>query len=131
QILHTGYTPPLGVWKFPLWKLHSCKGEKGKMRRRHFVIWPLLIAALIAGFKYCSAEKVTNPETGRTTRVALSSEKEEQLGFQSYSAGLSHSAVFLSGPDNALVVRVAQRLAAVTGPAAKDFKWQVNLVQSP
>src|SRR2546425_11868164 len=101
------------------------------MRRRHFVIWPLLMAALIAGFKYCSADKVTNPETGRTTRVALSSEQEEQLGLQSYSEVLSQSDIVPRGPEHDEVVRVAQRLATAVGSAAKDFKWQVNLVRSP
>jgi len=100
------------------------------MRRRHFVIWPLLIACLIAGFKYCSAEKVTNPETGRTARVGLSSEQEDQLGLQSYSEVLSQSEVIERGAEHDEVVRVAQRLAAATGPAAKDFHWQVNLVRS-
>jgi metalloendopeptidase OMA1, mitochondrial len=101
------------------------------MRRRHFVIWPLLIAGLIAGFRYCSAEKVSNPETGRTARVALSSDQEERLGLQSYDEVLSHSEVIPSGPDHDMVVRLAKRLAAATGPAAKDFKWEVNLVRSP
>jgi predicted Zn-dependent protease len=100
------------------------------MQRRHFVIWPLLIAGLIAGLKYCSAEKVTNPETGRTTRVALSSEQEEQLGLQSYQEVLSQSDVVQSGPEREMVVRVAERLARATGNAARDFKWQVNLVRS-
>jgi metalloendopeptidase OMA1, mitochondrial len=101
------------------------------MRRRHFVIWPLLIAGLIAGFKYCSAEKITNPETGRSTRVALSSEQEDQLGLQSYREVLSESEVISGGKEHDLVVRVAQRLAPATGPAASDFKWQVTLVRSP
>jgi len=86
------------------------------MRRRHFVIWPLLIAALIAGYRYFSAEKVVNPETGRATRVALSSEQEEQLGLQSYHEVLSDAQVIESGPDHDMVVRVAQRLAPATGP---------------
>jgi predicted Zn-dependent protease len=98
--------------------------------RRHFVFWPLLIAAAIAGFKYFHAEKVTNPETGRTTRVALSPEKEEQLGLQSYREVLSQSEVVGSGLEHDMVVRVAGRLAPATGEAAKDFKWQVNLVRS-
>ena len=88
-------------------------------RRRHFVIWPLLIAALVAGYNYFSAEKVTNPETGRRTRVALSSEQEEQLGLQSYSEVLSQSDVVSSGPEHDLVVRVARRLAGATGTAAR------------
>src|SRR3954467_13157871 len=100
------------------------------MRRRHFVIWPLLIAGLIAGFKYCSAQQVTNPETGRTTRVALSSQQEEQLGLQSYREVLSQSDVVQSGPERELVVRVAERLARATGPAAQDFKWEGNLGRS-
>src|SRR4030088_1638158 len=101
------------------------------MRRRHFVIWPLLIAGCIAGFKYCSAQKVINPETGRTTRVALSAAQEDQLGLQSYQEVLSQSVVVPSGPEHDLVVRVAERLARATGEAARDFKWQVNLVESP
>src|SRR3954463_7307320 len=100
------------------------------MRRRHFVIWPLLIAGLFAGFKYCSAEKITNPETGRTTRVALSSEQEDQLGLQSYREVLSQAEVIQAGPQPAMGVRVAERLARATGDAARDFKWQVNLVRS-
>src|SRR5437879_11007406 len=100
------------------------------MRRRHFVIWPLLAAGLIAGFKYCSAEKITSPETGRSTRVALSSEQEDQLGLQSYREVLSESEVVPSGSEHDLVVRVAKRLAPATGSAASDFKWQVSLVRS-
>jgi len=100
------------------------------MRRKHFVIWPLLIAGIIAGLRYFNAEKVTNPETGRTTRVALSSEKEEQLGLQSYQEVLSQAQVVESGPEHDMVVRVAQRLAPATGAAAKDFKWAVNLLRS-
>jgi hypothetical protein len=73
--------------------------QEGGTRRRHFVIWPLVIAGLIAMFKYCSAEKVINPETGRATRVALSSEQEEQLGLQSYREVLSESEVIQSGPE--------------------------------
>lgn len=32
-----------------------------------------------------------------------------------------------SGPEHEVVVRAARRLAAVTGEAARDFEWQVNL----
>ena len=100
------------------------------MRRRHFVIWPLLIAALIAGYRYFSAEKVTNPETGRTTRVALSTEQEDQLGLQSYREVLSQAEVISSGTEHDTVVRVSERLARATGEAAREFKWQVNLSES-
>jgi predicted Zn-dependent protease len=100
------------------------------MERKHFVIWPLLIALVIAGFKYCHAGKVVNPETGRVTRVALSTEQEDQLGLQSYHEVLSQAEVVTSGPEHDLMVKVAERLARATGDAAKSFKWEVNLVRS-
>jgi predicted Zn-dependent protease len=101
------------------------------MERRHFAILPILLALVVMGFKYCSAEKVVNPETGRTTRVGLSSQQEDSLGLQSYREVLSQSDVVTSGPEFEMVVRVAEKLARATGDAAKDFKWQVSLVRSP
>jgi predicted Zn-dependent protease len=99
-------------------------------RRGHFVFWPLLLAGMLAGFKYCGAEKITNPETGHTTRVAMSSEREEQLGLQSYREVLSQSEVVPGGPEHDMVVRVAERLAPATGQVAREFKWQVSLVRN-
>ncbi|HMJ91988.1 MAG TPA: M48 family metallopeptidase [Candidatus Acidoferrum sp.] len=92
---------------------------------------PIAIAAAVALFQYFGAEKVTNPETGRKARVALSSAQEESLGLQSYREVLAQSEVIQSGPEHEMVVRVAERLARVTGEAAKDFKWQVSLIRSP
>ena len=54
------------------------------MRRRHFVIFPIVIAAAVMLFQYCGSEKITNPITGKSARVALSSEQEETLGMQSF-----------------------------------------------
>jgi metalloendopeptidase OMA1, mitochondrial len=101
------------------------------MRRRKFILFPIVIAAAVALFQYFGAEKFKNPETGRTTRVALSSDQEEQLGLQSYREVLSQSEVVRSGPEYDMVVRVAERLAGATGDAAKDFKWQVSLIRNP
>jgi metalloendopeptidase OMA1, mitochondrial len=101
------------------------------MRRKGLAIFPLLIAGVVVLFQYCGSEKTINPETGRAARVALSPDQEEALGVQSYREVLSQEQLVTSGPEHALVVRVAQRLAGVTGEAAKDFKWQVSLVQSP
>ena len=101
------------------------------MERRHFAILPLLLALLVMGYKYFSADKAVNPETGRTTRVALSSQQEETLGLQSYQEVLSQSEVITSGREYDMVVRVAERLARATGEAAREFKWQVSLVRSP
>ena len=101
------------------------------MRRKGRMIIPLLLAGVVVLFQYCTSEKVRNPETGRTARVALSSEQEESLGLQSYREVLQQSQVISSGPDYEMVRRVAERLARTTGEAAQDFKWQVSLVQSP
>jgi metalloendopeptidase OMA1, mitochondrial len=94
------------------------------------MIAPLLLAGLVMLGQFCSSEKVVNPETGRAARVALSSEQEEALGLQSYQEVLSQAQVINSGPEYELVRRVAQKLAPVTGEAAKDFKWEVSVVQS-
>jgi predicted Zn-dependent protease len=101
------------------------------MRRKGIAIFPLLIAGVVVLFQYCSSDRVTNPETGRAARVALSPEQEESLGLQSYREVLSQSEVVSSGPEHEMVVRVARRLAQATGEAANDFKWEVTLVRSP
>ena len=92
------------------------------MQRRHIAIVPILIALVVVGFKYCSAEKVTSPITGKTARVGLSSQQEEALGVQSYREVLSQANVVTSGPELDLVKRVASRLAKVTGDTTKDFR---------
>jgi metalloendopeptidase OMA1, mitochondrial len=101
------------------------------MKRRSLTILPLLIAAVFAIFQYFSADKVTNPETGRSVRVALSTEQEQALGLQSYREVLSQSEVVSHGPELDLVQRVARRLAAAVGSAGGNFDWQVSLIRSP
>jgi metalloendopeptidase OMA1, mitochondrial len=100
------------------------------MKRRTIVMLPMVIALLVIAFRYFTAEKVTNPVTGKTARVGLSSEQEEILGLQTYREVLSQAEVVQSGGEHALVTRVASRLAPTTGAEAKDFQWQVSLVQS-
>jgi metalloendopeptidase OMA1, mitochondrial len=100
-------------------------------RRRSLTIIPLLIALVIAGFQYFGADKVTNPETGRSMRVALSTEQEESLGLQSYREVLAQSDVVTRGPERDLVERVARRLAQSIGSAGEGFDWQVSVIRSP
>jgi len=100
------------------------------MRRRSFTIIPLLLAAGFAVFQYFGAEKVTNPETGHSVRVALSSEQEEALGLQSYREIVAQSDVVTTGPEREMVERVARRLAAAVGDAGGSFKWAVTLIRS-
>ena len=101
------------------------------MRRRTITIFPLLLAIGFALFQYFGAEKVTNPETGRSVRVAMSTEQEQALGLQSYREVLAQSDVVSSGPDRDLVERVARRLAQAVGSAGEGFDWQVSLIRSP
>jgi metalloendopeptidase OMA1, mitochondrial len=101
------------------------------MRRRNIAIFPIVIAGVVMLLQYCSSEKVTNPITGRSTRVALSSQQEEALGMQSFREVMSQSDVVERGPEHDLVVKVAERLARATGDDAKDFNWVVSVVRSP
>jgi predicted Zn-dependent protease len=100
-------------------------------RRKGIVLAPLLLAGLVMLGQYFHSEKVTNPETGRTSRVGMSSQQEEALGFQSYQEVLSQSRVIDSGPQHDMVVRVASRLEPTTGEAARNFHWEVSVVDSP
>src|ERR1044072_9354092 len=100
------------------------------MRRRSITIFPLILAALFAAYQYFGAEKVTNPETGKAARVAMSSEQEEVPGLQSYREVLSQSEIVQSGPEREMVERLARRLAAAVGDAGGNFNWQVSLIRS-
>lgn len=100
------------------------------MKRGRFAVIPILLALVVMGFQYCTAEKVKNPLTGKTARVGLSSDQEESLGLQAYREVLSQSDVIESGTEYELVRRVAGRLAPATGEAAKQFRWQVSVVRS-
>jgi predicted Zn-dependent protease len=92
---------------------------------------PLIIAGIVILFQFLGAEKFTNPETGRTERVALSPQQEEALGLQAYQEVLASSDVIQSGRESEVVHRVAERIAGATGKAAAGFNWQVSLVNSP
>lgn len=100
-------------------------------KRRILVrLLPIGIAVVVVIFQYFSSDKMTN-EAGRTARHGLNPKQEQSLGLQSYQQVLSESTTIDSGPNYELVKRVADRLAAATGPAAKTFDWRVSLVDSP
>jgi predicted Zn-dependent protease len=98
--------------------------------RRSWKIYPLIIAAIVIAFQFFNSEKFVNPETGRKTHVALSTDQEKALGLQSYQEVLSQADVINSGPEYDQVVRVARRLAGATGEAGKKFDWEVSVVRS-
>jgi predicted Zn-dependent protease len=100
------------------------------MNRRHIKWLPIGIALLFIAYQYFTSEKFVNPETGRKSHVALSTEQESALGLQSYQQILSQSQTIDSGPELEMVRRVVQRLAGATGEEGKNFDWRVSLVQS-
>jgi predicted Zn-dependent protease len=100
-------------------------------RRILFRLVPIFAALLFVFFQYFSAEKITNPLTGQSARVALSREQEDRLGLQAYREVLSQERVVTSGPQYDQVRRVAERLARVTGAEARGFQWAVSVVDSP
>ena len=98
------------------------------MERRHIKWLPIAVAALFFVYQYCSSEKFVNPETGRVSHVAMSTEQETALGLQSYQQVLSQSRTIDSGPELEAVKRVTSRLASATGKAGGNFDWRVSLV---
>jgi predicted Zn-dependent protease len=112
-------------------RFELCMNEdEYRPRRRRFLIWPLVIAGVIAAFQYFSSQKYVNPETGRAARVALSEEQESSLGLQSYQEVLSQSQQVTSGPEVEMVQRVMRRLIDATGEAGKSMNWQVSVVDN-
>jgi predicted Zn-dependent protease len=98
-------------------------------RRKHFVIWPLLIAVVFGLYQYFGSGRYVNPETGRVAHVALSEDQESALGLQSYQEVLSQSQVQTEGPEVDLVKRVMGRLIAATGDAGKSLDWEVSVLR--
>jgi metalloendopeptidase OMA1, mitochondrial len=100
------------------------------MQRRHIALAPILLAVLVLLFKYFSAEKFVNPETGRVSHVAMSPEQETALGLQSYQEVLSTEQTITDGPEVDMVKRVVARLVAASGEAGQKLDWQVSVVKS-
>jgi predicted Zn-dependent protease len=100
-------------------------------RKRKFIFLPILAAVAFALFQYFTATETVDPETGKVLRGALTDEQGKALGLQAYRQVLEKERVVESGPELALVQRVAQRLVDVLGDAAQGFDWGVSLVDNP
>jgi len=92
-----------------------------------FRLVPVLIALLVVGYRFLTAESFTNTETGETHRVGLSREQESALGLQGYRQVLSQAAVLERGPEVELVERIVARLAPAT--RTTDFAWEASVVR--
>ena len=102
-------------------------------RRRGLGWWrllPIALAALYIGYQWMTADQFTNPVTGESHRVGMSSRQEQALGAQAFDQVLNESDLVRSGPEVDLVTRVAKRLVGVADQDADGFKWQVVVVRS-
>lgn len=93
----------------------------------------MVMALVIAGFTWFSAEEQSVPITGREQRVALSDEQQQQLGLEVFNQTLEQqqSALITSGPEFEMVQRVATRIAKQGAADKPEFEWEVALVDSP
>ena len=99
------------------------------MNRTHIRWLPIVAAGLFFAYQYFTSEKFVNPETGKKSHVALSTQQESALGLQTYQQVLSQSQSITSGPELEMVKRVAGRLATATGRAGQGFDWKVSLIR--
>ncbi|MEI9898762.1 MAG: M48 family metallopeptidase [Chthoniobacter sp.] len=105
------------------------RDENGRVRP-HFKFLPILLAGLFLLFQYLSSEKFTNPITGQSHRVGMSTQQEAALGLQSYRQILSQEQAITSGPEVDKVRGVARRLATAVGDDGAGFEWEVSVLDS-
>ena len=103
------------------------------MERRHVAILPIVLALAFVAFKWLTAEKFTNPETGTVHRVGMDPQQEQVLGLQAYQQVLQENGrnVIQSGPEYDQVTRVVRRLASAAMEKSKvQYQWRVSVVRS-
>ncbi len=81
--------------------------------------------ALLTGAIAC----VSTPVTGRRALNLFSQEDDMQLGAQAYSEYTSSVPLVTSGAQHDMVVRVMQRIVAVTDDPG--YEWEVRLLDDP
>jgi predicted Zn-dependent protease len=99
---------------------------------RRNIRWLSILAVIaILIFRHLTSESFVNPETGESHKVAFSTEQEEVLGLSSYREVLAQSRVIESGPEVDMVRRVAGCLEKVVNESARNFNWQVSVIDGP
>jgi predicted Zn-dependent protease len=96
-------------------------------------VLPAILAIAAAGYLWFTSEEQEVPITGRTQRVNLTDQQQEQLGAQVYQQTLQESAgvIVASGPEHDMVQRVADRIAAVGAEDKPEFEWEFTLIDDP
>ncbi|CAF2619749.1 unnamed protein product [Rotaria sp. Silwood2] len=107
-----------------------------KLERKHalpLTLVPIMMALGFVLFKLFTASKITNPETGRVSRIALNPEQELQLGIEAYAQVRKDEAskIVQSGSEVDLVKKVTNKLAkAAAQKSAVNYNWEVSVIQS-
>jgi predicted Zn-dependent protease len=98
------------------------------MKRR--LIMGVVFAIAVIAFTYFSSEEQQVPVTGRTQRVAMSDQQQEQLGAQVYDQTLQQEQanIITEGAQFEMVQRVAERIAQVGAVDKPEFDWEFSLV---
>ena len=103
------------------------------MERKHVAILPIVLALAFVAYQYLSAPKFTNPETGSTHRIGMSTQQQQQLGLQAYQQTLQKEQgnVITSGPEVEQVTRVVRRLASAAMEKSQvQYQWRVSVIRS-
>ncbi len=103
------------------------------MQRQHIAILPIVLALGFMLFKFMTADKVVNPETGSKHRVGMNPQQEQALGLQAYQQVQQKEAanIVASGPEVEEVKQVARRLASAASEKSQvQYNWQVSVVRS-
>lgn len=106
-------------------------GYDAVMARR--LMLGVVLAIAVVAFTYFSGEEQTVPVTGRTQRVAMSDQQQQQLGLQVFDQTLAEEGekVVESGAQYEQVKRVAERLARIGAVDKPEFEWEFALVDRP
>jgi predicted Zn-dependent protease len=88
------------------------------------------IAVVVVGVLLLFSHRQQTPVTHRVQHVGLTDEQQMQLGSQEYTKTLreNRAQIVSSGPQYALVQRVARRIEAVAGRDKPAFVWRVTLI---
>jgi predicted Zn-dependent protease len=100
-------------------------------RRWMFRLVPIALAVGVVLWRFGTAERFTNPETGERHRVGLTTGQEAALGAEAFRDVLAESQTLTSGPEVDEVRRVVTRLTAAIGAAGADMDWQAAVIRSP
>ncbi len=103
------------------------------MQPKHIAILPIVLALAVVAFKFMTATKVKNPETGTVHRVAMNEQQQATLGLQAYQQVLQKEGgnIIPDGAEVEQVNRVVRRLASAAMEKSKvNYQWKISVIRS-